>query len=214
LGDKISQSPFHFEDPGETLRNGFMTIFGSSRKPNPMQTIKVKDKTFRLSIPASALEDAVQKIADGINRDLAGKNPVFLVVLNGAFIFAADLYRKINIESEISFVKLASYAGTSTTSEVKELIGINERLKGRTLVIVEDIIDTGTTMQYLIKKLEYLGVEKVYLSALLFKPSAFRESFRIDYLGMEVPNEFIVGYGLDYDGFGRNYPDIYKLIGE
>jgi hypoxanthine phosphoribosyltransferase len=177
-----------------------------------MQTISVKDKTFRLSIPATALEEAVKKIADRINHDLAGKNPIFLVVLNGAFIYAADLYRKIAIASEISFVKLASYSGTSTTSEVKELIGINETLKGRTVVVVEDIIDTGTTMQYLMNKLNYLGVEKVYLAVLLFKPSAFRESFRIDYLGMEIPNEFIVGYGLDYDGFGRNYPDIYKIV--
>jgi hypoxanthine phosphoribosyltransferase len=177
-----------------------------------MRTITVKDKAFRLSIPAADLEEAVKQIAERINHDLSGKNPIFLVVLNGAFIFAADLYRKITIESEISFIKLASYTGTSTTSEVKELIGINERLKGRTVVIVEDIIDTGTTMQYLMNKLEYLGVEKIYLAALLFKPSAFRESFRIDYLGKEIPNEFIVGYGLDYDGFGRNYPDIYRIV--
>jgi hypoxanthine phosphoribosyltransferase len=177
-----------------------------------MQTIKVREKTFSRSIPGPLLQQAVEKLAERINNDLAGKNPVFLVVLNGAFIFAADLYRKITIESEISFVKLASYAGTATTSEVKELIGINEKLRGRTIVIVEDIIDTGTTMQYLINKLEYLGVEKIYLAALLFKPSAFRESFRIDYLGMEVPDEFIVGYGLDYNGYGRNYPDIYKIV--
>lgn len=177
-----------------------------------MQTIVVKDKTFRLSIPAKELEEAVIRIADEINRDLAGKNPVFLVILNGAFIFAADLYRRISFASEISFVKLASYSGTSTTSEVRELIGINEQLKGRTVVILEDIIDTGTTMQYLMNKLEYLGVKEIFLAALLFKPSAFRESFRIDYLGMELPNEFIVGYGLDYDGFGRNYPDIYKIV--
>ena len=177
-----------------------------------MQTIKVKDKTFKLSIPADELERAVNEIAQRINLDLAGANPLFLVVLNGAFIFASDLYRKITIPSEVSFVKLASYSGTSSTSEVKELIGLNESLKGRTVVIVEDIIDTGITMQYLISKLEYLGVEKVLIAALLFKPSAFRESFRIDYLGMEIPNEFIVGYGLDYDGYGRNYADIYKIV--
>jgi len=176
-----------------------------------MKTIKVKDKNFRLSISSEELNETVDEIANRINHDLAGENPIFLVVLNGAFIFAADLYRRITIESEISFIKLASYTGTQTTSEVKELIGINEKLKGRTVVIIEDIIDTGITMQYLIKKLEYLGVRKIYLAALLFKPSAFRESFRIDYLGMEIPNDFIVGYGLDYDGFGRNYPDIYKI---
>jgi hypoxanthine phosphoribosyltransferase len=176
-----------------------------------MQTIQVKDKIFRISIPAEKIHSAVEDIASRINLDLKDENPVFLVVLNGAFIFAADLYRRITIESEISFVKLASYAGTQTTSEVRELIGINEKLKGRTIVIVEDIIDTGTTMQYLIQKLEYLGVKKVFLAALLFKPTAFRESFRIDYLGMEIPNDFIVGYGLDYNGAGRNYPDIYMI---
>lgn len=177
-----------------------------------MKTITVKDKTFKLSITADEIRQAVDRLAAELNRDLEGRNPLFLVVLNGAFIFAADLYRKITIESEISFVKLASYSGTSSTSDVKELIGLNERLKGRNIVILEDIIDTGTTMQYLINKLYYLGVNDVKLAALLFKPGAFRESFRIDYLGMEIPNEFIVGYGLDYDGFGRNYADIYKII--
>jgi len=177
-----------------------------------MNTIKVKDKEFKLSISAEQIAEAVERLAADINRDLKDKNPLFLVVLNGAFIFAADLYRKITIESEISFVKLASYSGTSSTSDVKELIGLNERLRGRTVVILEDIIDTGTTMQYLINKLLYLGVADVKLAALLFKPNAFRESFRIDYLGLEIPNEFIVGYGLDYDGFGRNYADIYKIF--
>lgn len=177
-----------------------------------MKTITVKDKTFKLSITADEISQAIDRLAAELNRDLEGRNPLFLVVLNGAFIFAADLYRKITIESEISFVKLASYSGTSSTSDVKELIGLNERLKGRNIVILEDIIDTGTTMQYLINKLYYLGVNDVKLAALLFKPGAFRESFRIDYLGMEIPNEFIVGYGLDYDGFGRNYADIYKII--
>ena len=177
-----------------------------------MKIITVKDKEFKLSIKADEINSAIENLAVQLNHDLKDKNPLFLVVLNGAFIFAADLYRKISIESEISFVKLASYSGTSSTSDVKELIGLNERLKGRTVVILEDIIDTGTTMQYLMNKLLYLGVSEVKLVALLFKPSAFRESFRIDYLGLEIPNEFIVGYGLDYDGFGRNYPDIYKIV--
>jgi hypoxanthine phosphoribosyltransferase len=177
-----------------------------------MKTITVKDKEFKLSISAGEIEATVDSLAAKLNHDLKDKNPIFLVVLNGAFIFAADLYRKITVESEISFVKLASYTGTSSTSDVKELIGLNEKLKGRTVVILEDIIDTGTTMQYLINKLLYHGVADVKLVALLFKPTAFRESFRIDYLGMEVPNDFIVGYGLDYDGFGRNYADIYKIV--
>ena len=177
-----------------------------------MKIIKVKDKKFKLSITADEINNAVENLAMQLNHDLKDKNPLFLVVLNGAFIFAADLYRKITIDSEISFVKLASYSGTSSSSDVKELIGLNEKLKGRTVVILEDIIDTGTTMQYLMNKLLYLGVAEVKLAALLFKPSAFRESYNIDYLGLEIPNEFIVGYGLDYDGFGRNYADIYKIV--
>ena len=177
-----------------------------------MQKIKVKDKEFKLSITAEEINASVNRLAQELNGDLNGKNPLFLVVLNGAFMFAADLYRKITVDSEISFVKLASYSGTSSTSEVKELIGLNEKLKGRTIVILEDIIDTGTTMQYLINKLKYIGAKEVILVSLLFKPSAFRENFRIDYLGMEIPNDFIVGYGLDYDGYGRNYEDIYKLV--
>ena len=177
-----------------------------------MNTIKVKDKEFKLSITATEINTVVENLAMKLNTDLKDKNPLFLVVLNGAFIFAADLYRKITIESEISFVKLASYSGTASTSNVKELIGLNEMIKGRTVVILEDIIDTGTTMQYLMNKLKYNGAADVILVSLLFKPSAFRESFRIDYLGVEIPNEFIVGYGLDYDGFGRNYADIYKII--
>ena len=177
-----------------------------------MNTIRVKDKEFKLSIKSEEINEAIDRIAYQLNHDLKGKHPIFLVVLNGAFIFAADLYRKIEIESEISFVKLASYSGTQSTSDIKELIGLNEKLRGRTVVILEDIIDTGTTMQYLISKLLYLGVSEVLLAALLFKPSAFREGFRIDYLGIEIPNDFIVGYGLDYDGFGRNYADIYKIV--
>jgi hypoxanthine phosphoribosyltransferase len=177
-----------------------------------MQKIKVKDKEFKLSITAGEINASVSRLAEELNRDLKEKNPLFLVVLNGAFIFAADLYRKITVDSEISFVKLASYSGTSSTSEVKELIGLNEKIKGRNVVILEDIIDTGTTMQYLINKLKYIGAAEVTLVSLLFKPSAFRENFRIDYLGMEIPNDFIVGYGLDYDGYGRNYEDIYKIM--
>ena len=192
--------------------NSFLLCNFAIQLIQPMKTIKVKDKEFKLSIKAEEINDVVENIAARLNEDLKGKDPLFLVVLNGAFIFAADLYRKITIESEISFVKLASYSGTSSTSDVKELIGLNEKLKDRTVVILEDIIDTGTTMQYLIAKLKYIGAAEVILVALLFKPSAFQENFRIDYLGMEVPNDFIVGYGLDYDGFGRNHADIYKIV--
>lgn len=136
----------------------------------------------------------------------------FLVVLNGAFIFAADLLKRIKIDCQVSFVKLSSYSGTKTTNIVRELIGLDEILHGRTIVIVEDIIDTGLTMAEAINKLYKLEAAEVYLATLLFKPKAFQKDFKIDYIGIEIPNDFIVGYGLDYDGFGRNYPDIYKII--
>ena len=177
-----------------------------------MKKIKVKDLEFSVSIPAEELDKATQKVADEINRDLKGKTPLFLVILNGAFMFAADLFKKINIECEVSFVKLSSYVGTKTTSTVRELIGLDEVLKDRYVVIVEDIIDTGITMENTIQKLKHLEAADVRIATLLFKPDAFQKDYPIDYIGMEIPNEFIVGYGLDYDGLARNLPDIYTLV--
>jgi hypoxanthine phosphoribosyltransferase len=177
-----------------------------------MKTIKVHNKEFAKFIDSSQIEKAVETIANQINIDLAGKNPLFLVVLNGAFMFAADLLKKITIPCQISFVKLSSYIGTSTTSVVRELIGLDEVLTGRAVVIVEDIIDTGITMGVTIEKLKKLEASEVRVATLLFKPEAFRMNYEIDYIGMEIPNDFIVGYGLDYDAHGRNYPDIYKII--
>ncbi len=177
-----------------------------------MKKIKVKDLEFSVSITAKEIDKAAQKVADEINHDLKGKTPLFLVILNGAFMFAADLFKKINIECEVSFVKLSSYVGTKTTSTVRELIGLDEVLKDRYVVIVEDIIDTGITMENTIQKLKHLEAADVRIATLLFKPDAFQKDYPIDYIGMEIPNEFIVGYGLDYDGYARNLPDIYTLI--
>ncbi|MCK4638435.1 MAG: hypoxanthine phosphoribosyltransferase [Bacteroidales bacterium] len=177
-----------------------------------MKTIKVRDKEFSISITAEEIQKIVSKIAKKINNDLLGKVPLFIVVLNGAFIFAADLFKKINIDCEVTFVKLSSYVGTQTTSTVRELIGLDKAIKGRSVVIIEDIIDTGITMEYTIQKLKHFEAADVRIATLLFKPDAFQKDFKIDYLGMEIPNDFIVGYGLDYDGFARNYPDIYKIV--
>ena len=177
-----------------------------------MKSIIVHDKEFVKYIEASKIEEAVSNIAFRINAELAGKNPLFLVVLNGAFMFAADLLKKITIPCRVSFVKLSSYIGTSTTSAVRELIGLDEVLSGKTVVIVEDIIDTGITMGVTIDKLKKLEAAEVYIATLLFKPEAFRMNYEINYIGLEIPNDFIVGYGLDYDQSGRNYPDIYKII--
>jgi hypoxanthine phosphoribosyltransferase len=177
-----------------------------------LNTIKVHDKHFELFISSDTIQKTIEGMAEKLNNDLEGKNPLFLVVLNGAFIFAADLFKRMRIDCQVSFVKLSSYVGTETTNVVRELIGLDEVLRGRTVVIVEDIIDTGITMAETMSKLRKLEAAEVRLATLLFKPLAFQKDYNIDYIGMEIPNDFIVGYGLDYDGHGRNYPDIYKII--
>ena len=179
-----------------------------------MQTIQVKDKSFSLFIPEKEILKEVKRIAAQINRDYAGKEPVFLAVLNGSFIFAADLMREITIPSEISFVKLASYEGTTSTGKITEVIGINEDLSGRTVVIVEDIVDTGLTMQRMIESLGTRNPESVHICALLVKPEKLQVKLDIEYAAMEIPNDFIVGYGLDYDQQGRNLRDIYTIVEE
>ena len=177
-----------------------------------MDIIQVKDKKFSPFIKSDQIELAVQNIADQMNIDLKGKNPLFIVVLNGAFMFASDLFKKITIECELSFVKMSSYVGTQTTSTVRELIGLDRVLKGRTVVVVEDIIDTGITMAHTVPLLHQLEAEDVKIATLLFKPEAFQKDFKIDYIGIKIPNDFIIGYGLDYDGQARNLPEIYKIV--
>jgi len=177
-----------------------------------MKQVQLHDKRFSVSIAADKIDDAVQQVADQINIDYKGKNPLFLVVLNGAFMFASDLFKKLTIDCEVSFVKLSSYSGTSSTHVVRELIGLDEALTDRNVIVVEDIIDTGITMENTIQKLKHLQAADVKIATLLYKPLAFQKEYPIDYIGIEIPNDFIVGYGLDYDGLGRNLPDIYKII--
>lgn len=174
-------------------------------------TIRVKDKDFKVFIKADEIDTAVQSVADSINRDTQDENPLFLILLNGAFMFAADLLRKVNVESTLSFVKLSSYSGTQSTQVVRELIGLNESIEGRSVVVVEDIVDTGNTLKALLELLHQHKAKKVRIAALLYKPEVFRGGFDIDYVGLAIPNDFIVGYGLDYDGYARNLPDIYKI---
>ncbi|RLD76876.1 MAG: hypoxanthine phosphoribosyltransferase [Bacteroidetes bacterium] len=177
-----------------------------------MKKVKVRDKEFSLFLTAEDIDKAVEQVAEMINIDMEGRDPLFLCVLNGAFIFASDLLKKVEVNCEISFVKLSSYVGTKTTNTVRELIGLDQVLTNRTVVVIEDIIDTGITMDYTLAKLRKLGASDVRIATLLFKPEAFRKNYPIDYVGIVIPNEFIVGYGLDYDGHGRNLPDIYKII--
>jgi hypoxanthine phosphoribosyltransferase len=176
-----------------------------------MTRVKVKDKEFESFIPAARIEAVVQDLADRINHDFQDKNPLFLAILNGSFVFAADLLRKISIPCNISFVKFASYSGTETTEIVKELIGVNEEILGRHVILVEDIIDTGNTIESILEDLARMKPAEVKIACFCHKPDAFRKSYKIDYIGMNIPDEFIVGYGLDYDGYGRNLPDIYKI---
>ena len=177
-----------------------------------MDTIQIKDKRFTTFIPEERILREVERVASEINRDLEGTNPLFLSVLNGSFMFAADLMRNLTIPSEISFVKLASYAGTSSTGKVKELVGLNDDIEGRTVVIVEDIVDTGLTMKRLIETLKGRGPKDIRVATLLVKPDKLEVELNLDYVAMKIPNDFIVGYGLDYDGLGRNYRDIYTVI--
>lgn len=177
-----------------------------------MNTIKVKDKEFAISIPEERILTEVDRLAARLNRDLEGENPLFLCVLNGSFVFAADLFRRIDIPAEISFVKLASYEGTASTGKVKELVGLVEDITGRTVVVVEDIVDTGRTMQKLVADLKSRGPKAVHVCTLLLKPEKLQVKLDVEYVALEIPNDFIVGYGLDYDGYGRNLRDIYTVV--
>ena len=176
-----------------------------------MDTIRVKDKNFRLSISADEIGAAVTRLAAQMNEELAGTNPMFLPILNGAFMFASDLLKQVNIPAELSFIKIASYQGASN-GELTQLIGLNKSIEGRTVVIVEDIVDTGYTMEALLKKLTALHPKAIKTAVLLSKPEARKVEVPLDYVGIEVTNRFIVGYGLDYDGGGRNLREIYELF--
>lgn len=179
-----------------------------------MEEIQIHDKKFALSIPAKTIQEAVKKVGDDINRDLAGTNPLFICVLNGAFMFAGDLMKTVNFPCEITFVKLSSYEGIYTTGAVKEVIGLNESVVGRNIVVVEDIVDTGITMEKIIHSLEAKGAKSIKVATFLQKPDALQRDIKVDYVAMKIPNDFIVGYGLDYDGYGRNLKEIYTLVAD
>lgn len=176
-----------------------------------MKSVTIKDKEFELFIDNSSIEQNIERVANQINEDLKGKEPIFITVLNGAFMFAGELMKKVNIPSEITFVRLASYQGTSSTEIVQQLLGLNQSIEGRNVVIVEDIVDTGNTMVALKAILNEMNPSDIKIATLLFKPKALKHELNIDYVAMEIPNDFIVGYGLDYDGYGRNLNDIYIL---
>jgi hypoxanthine phosphoribosyltransferase len=175
------------------------------------EVVKVHDKEFSLMIPAAEIQVRVADIADRIDTAYTGKDPLFLGVLNGAFLFMADLLRHITIPCELSFIKVASYDGTAATGRVRQLIGLEKEIAGRHVVIVEDIVDTGDTMRFLYEELAKARPASIRLATLLFKPAALQRDVQPDYVGFEIAPEFVVGYGLDYNGHGRNLNDLYTL---
>ena len=176
-----------------------------------MKEIILNNKTFKVFISEKEIDEIVENIAKKINAS-AIKNPLFIAVLNGSFLFVADIMRKITIPNvEVSFIKLSSYSGTQSTGKVNQLIGLGENIKGRNVVVLEDIIDTGITLEKIVNLLQKENVANIKIATLLFKPTAYQKDINIDYVGKEISNDFVVGYGLDYDQIGRNLPEIYKL---
>lgn len=175
------------------------------------QIIKLHDKQFKPFIDSSRIQEAILALANKINQDYKDKQPLFIGVLNGSFLFVADLVREFNGNCDVSFMKMASYEGTSTTGVVNELIGLNEEITGRHVIVLEDIVDTGNTLEKLFQELEKQNPESLEIATLLFKPKAYQKDIPVKYVAMEVGNEFLVGYGLDYDGLGRNLKDIFII---
>ena len=176
--------------------------------------LKVHDKKFKPYIEAAAISRRIKELATAINTDYTNKQPLFIAILNGAFMFASDLFKEIKIEAEISFIKLASYKGTKSTGHVITAIGLDESVKGRHVIIVEDIVDTGKTLTQFLPQLEEQQPASIKIAALLNKPDALVNPLVVEYIGFSVPNKFLLGFGLDYDGLGRNLPEIYQLTEE
>lgn len=179
-----------------------------------MANIQVHDKFFEPYLTYTQISEAINGIAEEINKDYEGKKPLFISILNGSFMFASDLFKKLSVDAEICFIKLASYKGTRSSGQVVTAIGLDIDLYNRHIVVIEDIVDTGKTLNVFLPQLGYQQPASLKITALLHKPDASVYPIKIDYLGFSIPNKFVVGYGLDYNGLGRNIPEIYKLIGE
>ncbi|MBS1947622.1 MAG: hypoxanthine phosphoribosyltransferase [Bacteroidetes bacterium] len=177
-----------------------------------MRTIRVHDKVFEPYIPGLSISERIKLMARQLNEDYNGKRPLFIAILNGSFIFAADLFKELAIEAEICFIKLASYKGTKSSGQVITAIGLDTEIFKRHVVIIEDIIDTGKTLNEFLPQLRHQQPASLKIAALLHKPAATVYPISVDYLGFSVPNKFLLGYGLDYNGLGRNIPEIYKLV--
>lgn len=177
-----------------------------------MKQVRIEDKTFGIYIQDQEIQQAIQTIANEMNVLYADKKPIFISVLNGAFMFTADLLKKIEVPCELSFIKLSSYSGTTSTGTVKEIVGLQEEIAGRDVIVIEDIIDTGITMQKIISELELKNPSSIRIATLLLKPDSVKVPIKPDFVCFSIPDKFVVGYGLDLNGIGRNLPDIYQLI--
>jgi hypoxanthine phosphoribosyltransferase len=177
-----------------------------------LQTVTCHDKTFKLYLPESEILQDIKTVAQKLNDDYADKQPIFVAILNGSFMFAADLLKEVTIPCEISFVKVASYLNTESTGQVKELVGLKENITGRHVVLLEDIVDTGNTMVALFETLKAQNPASLEIATLLQKPECLLHELEVKYIGREIPNEFVIGYGLDYNGLGRNLRDIYTVV--
>lgn len=177
-----------------------------------MKQIQVLDKVFREFITEEEIHEKINWMAGLINRDFKEKEVIFIGILNGAFMFASDLFRRIEGKPKITFVKLASYSGTCSSGSIRQLIGWNEDLKGNSVIVLEDIVDSGVTLEHTVESLKVMNISDVRIAALLVKPGAYKKSIPLDYIGFEIPNNFVIGYGLDYEGFGRNLPSVYSLV--
>ena len=174
--------------------------------------MQIHDRQFELFIPYQNITRRISEMAAHINEDYAGKEPLFLSILNGSFMFTADLFKELTIPAEISFIKLKSYRGTESSGKVKELVGLDDNIFNRNIVIIEDIVDTGKTLHHILEEFNDLGAKSIEVLTLLYKPEANKNPVPLRYIGFEIPDVFIVGYGLDYNGYGRNLKDIYKII--
>lgn len=173
-------------------------------------SIVFHDLTFEPFINEASIQERVKVLAQEINRDYEGKRPLFIAVLNGAFMFAAELLKHVELNCEINFIRVASYHGTNSTGELDEILGLDADVLDRDLIILEDIVDTGLTMSEVMKQLQQFSPASIKVATLLFKPSAMKKELKLDYVGFEIPDDFVLGFGLDYDGLGRNLPQIYK----
>jgi hypoxanthine phosphoribosyltransferase len=177
-----------------------------------MAVVKVHDKSFETYLSEETILQRVKQLAEAINKDYTGKRPLFIVILNGSFMFAADIFKQLTIEAEICFIKLASYKGMKSSGKVVTSIGLEEDLFGKDVIILEDIVDTGKTLHDFLPKLVHQQPKSLKIATLLHKPEATEHPLTLDYVGFEIPNKFVVGYGLDYDGLGRNLKEIYQLV--